>query len=177
MAQRSPEIHYWIALPMMVLLGFVLHLPLILESLSLLPQWVNLNKEAALLLIWSTLTGCSLSAVVYLGTAIPKPVRLPWKQLQDLFAYDFYTQNLYRNSIVLSVALASNVVSWFDRYLIDGAVNLLGIFTIFSGQSLKYSTSGQSQFYMLTVVLGVAFIALSLGLPIVFPETFNPWLN
>jgi NAD(P)H-quinone oxidoreductase subunit 5 len=177
MAQRSPEIHYWMALPMMVLLGFVLHLPLILESLSLLPQWVNLNKEAALLLIWSTLTGCSLSAVVYLGTAIPKPVRLPWKQLQDLFAYDFYTQNLYRNSIVLSVALASNVVSWFDRYLIDGAVNLLGIFTIFSGQSLKYSTSGQSQFYMLTVVLGVAFIALSLGLPIVFPETFNPWLN
>jgi NAD(P)H-quinone oxidoreductase subunit 5 len=177
MAQRSPEIHYWMALPMMVLLGFVLHLPLILESLSLLPQWVNLNKEAALLLIWSTLTGCSLSAVVYLGTAIPKPVRLPWKQLQDLFAYDFYTQNLYRNSIVLSVALVSNVVSWFDRYLIDGAVNLLGIFTIFSGQSLKYSTSGHSQFYMLTVVLGVAFITLSLGLPIVFPETFNPFFK
>jgi NAD(P)H-quinone oxidoreductase subunit 5 len=165
MAQRSPEIHYWMALPMIFLMGFVLHLPLVLQALELLPSWAELNKDAALLLIWSTITGCSLGALVYLSNAIAKPVRLPWKGLQDLFAYDFYTPNLYRNSIVFLVAVVSNITSWFDKVFIDGTANLLGIFAIFSGQSLKYSNSGQSQFYMLTVLCGVALLTAVLSLP------------
>jgi NAD(P)H-quinone oxidoreductase subunit 5 len=52
--------------------------------------------------------------------------------------------------------------------LVDGLVNLVGFAAIFSGQSLKYSISGQSQGYMLTIlvvisVLGFA-ISFSLGL-------------
>lgn len=165
MSQRSPEIHYWMALPMIVLMGFVLHLPLVLGTLNLLPSWAEVNTDLALLLTWSTITGISLAAVVYLGKAIPKPVRLPWKGLQDLLAYDFYTQNLYRSSIVFSVNVVSQITSWLDKYLVDGAVNLFGLFTMFSGQSLKYSTSGQSQFYMLTILLGIAVISALLSLP------------
>lgn len=174
MTQRSPEIHYWMALPIIFLMGFVLHLPLILESLSLLPSWVDLNKDAALLLIWSTIAGCSLGAVVYLSKAIPKPVRLPWQGLQDLLAYDFYTPNLYRSTIVFLVAAVSNITSWFDKTFVDGMANLLGIFTLFSGQILRYSTSGQSQFYMLTVLCGVALITALLSLPFMPNLSFIP---
>jgi NAD(P)H-quinone oxidoreductase subunit 5 len=161
MAVRSPEVHWPMTFPMMLLLGFVLHLPLVLQSLSLLPDWAILNKDLALLLIWSTIFGCSISAVVYLGNTLPKPVQLPWKPLQDLLAYDFYTAKLYRLSIVFAVDLVSKITSWFDRHIVDGAVNFVGLATIFGGQSLRYNVTGQTQFYALTILLAVS---LFLGL-------------
>ncbi len=158
MAQRSPEIHWSMALPMTVLLGFTLHLPLVLQSLSLLPAWAVLNKDMALLLIWSSLFGGSVSAFIYFSNAIAKPVQFPWKPLQDLLSYDFYTAQIYRLSIVLGVDLVSRITFWFDRYIVDGFINFLGIATLFSGQGLKYSTSGQTQAYALTIVVGVVLV-------------------
>ena len=155
MAQRSPEVHWPMVLPMMILLGFVLHVPIVLQSLSLLPVWGEMNKDVVLLLLWSSIFGCSLGAIVYLGKAIPKPVQFPWKPLQDLLSYDFYTAQIYRVSIVFGVNLVSRLTSWFDRYVVDGFINFLGIATLFGGQGLKYSTSGQTQSYALTIVVGV----------------------
>lgn len=165
MAQRSPEVHWPMVMPMMILLGLTLHLPLILQSLSLLPSWAELSKDLALLLIWSSVFGFGLAAIVYLSDRIAKPVQLPWKPLQNLVAYDFYTPKLYRNSIVFGVDLFSRLISWFDKYFVDGAINLFGIATLFGGQSLRYSTSGQSQFYALTILLGVALFGLLLCFP------------
>lgn len=165
MAQRSPEVHLWMALPMMVLVGLTLHLPLVLQALHLLPDWAILNKDLALLLIWSTLFGCSLGCIIYWGSWVAKPVQFPIKALQDLVAYDFYTPKLYKGSIVFGVDVISRLMAWFDKYLIDGAVNLFGLATLVSGQGLKYSTSGQSQFYLLTILVGVALFGLLLCLP------------
>jgi NAD(P)H-quinone oxidoreductase subunit 5 len=165
MTERSPEIHWPMALPMLLLIGFSMHLPLILDATQLLPDWVEINKDAAMLLIWSTLTGVSLAAVIYLGRTIAKPVRLPWKGLQDLFAYDFYTPQLYRGTIIWLVAVVSRLTNLFDRYLIDGLANLFGVVTLFGGQTLKYSTSGQSQFYMLTIMIGLAILGLWMSFP------------
>jgi NAD(P)H-quinone oxidoreductase subunit 5 len=162
MSERSPEIHWPMALPMIVLMGFTLHLPLILQSLSLLPAWSEINMDMALLLIWSSIFGVSISAVIYLGNYVQKPVQFPVKALQDLVAYDFYTPNIYRGSIVLGVAVISRLTSWIDKYLVDGLVNLFGIVTLFSGQSLKYSNSGQFQFYALTILFGVTALGLFL---------------
>ncbi|PSB25508.1 NAD(P)H-quinone oxidoreductase subunit F [Stenomitos frigidus] len=158
MAQRSPEIHWLMALPMAILLGVVLHVPIVLQAFSLLPAWADLNKDVALLLLWSSIFGCSLSAVVYLGSAIPKPVQFPWKPLQDLLSYDFYTAQIYRMSIVVGVDLISRITSWIDRYLVDGFVNLVGVATLFGGQGLKYSTSGQTQSYALTILVGAVLV-------------------
>ena len=158
MAQRSPEVHWLMVVPMMVLLGVVLHVPIVLQAFSLLPVWAALNKDVALLLLWSSLFGCGLGAVVYLGNAIPKPVQFPWKPLQDLLSYDFYTAQIYRMSIVVGIGLISRITYWIDRYLVDGFINLMGIATLFSGQSLKYSTSGQTQSYALTILVGAALV-------------------
>jgi NAD(P)H-quinone oxidoreductase subunit 5 len=158
MTERSPEVHWPMMLPMMILFGFVLHLPLILQSLSLLPDWANLNKDVALLLIWSSIFGCSISSVIYLSNILPKPIRLPWKGLQDLLAYDFYTPNLYRVTIIFSVAQVSKFADMIDRFVVDGIVNLVGLFSLLGGEGLKYSTSGQTQFYAFTVLLGVGVL-------------------
>lgn len=165
MSARSPEAFWLLSLPMMVLMGFTLHLPLVLKSLSLLPSWADLNKDVALLLIWSSIFGCSIGGIIYLGGMWPKPVQLPWKPLQDLLAYDFYTPKLYRVSIVFGVDLVSRLIAAFDHYLVDGLVNFVGIASIFSGQSLKYSTSGQSQSYALTIVLGIIILGILLSWP------------
>ncbi|NJR52814.1 MAG: NAD(P)H-quinone oxidoreductase subunit F [Leptolyngbyaceae cyanobacterium CSU_1_3] len=162
MSERSPEVHWPMSLPMIVLMGFTLHLPLVLQSLSLLPSWAEINTDMALLLIWSSIFGVSLSAVIYLGNTIQKPVQFPIKALQDLVAYDFYTPNIYRSTIVFSVAVISRATFWIDKYLVDGLVNLFGMATLFGGQSLKYSTSGQFQFYALTILFGVAALGLYL---------------
>jgi NAD(P)H-quinone oxidoreductase subunit 5 len=159
MSQRSPEAHWPMILPMVILLAFSLHLPLVLQSLSLLPDWATLNKDVVLLLIWSSIFGCSITGVVYLGN-IPKPIRLPWKSLQNLFAYDFYTPKLYRITIIFGVAKISQLADMIDRFVVDGIVNLVGLFSLLGGETLKYSTSGQTQFYALTILLGVSLLGM-----------------
>ncbi|NEQ29044.1 MAG: NAD(P)H-quinone oxidoreductase subunit F, partial [Microcoleus sp. SIO2G3] len=163
MTERSPENIWTITIPMTLLLGFTLHLPIILQSLDLLPNWALLNKDVALLLTWSSIFGISISGVLYIGQAVARPIQLPWKPLQDLFAYDFYTPRLYKSSVVGSVDLVSRLTDWIDRYVVDGFVNFVGIASIFGGETLKYGNSGQTQFYALTITAGaIALIAIVL---------------
>ena len=161
MSYRSPEVSWQMILPMTFLVGFVLHLPILLQTVSILPSWATLNKDVGLLLIWSSIFGCSIGGVIYLGN-IPKPIRLPWKGLQDLIAYDFYTPKLYRMTIVLGVGLLSQLADIVDRFVVDGIVNLVGLASLGGGEGLKYSNSGQTQFYVLTVLLGVGFLGVAL---------------
>jgi NAD(P)H-quinone oxidoreductase subunit 5 len=166
MTGRSPEALWLMVVPMTLLLGVVLHLPLILQNLSLLPDWLALNKEVALLLIWSSLFGGSLGSLIYLGPWVAKPIRLPWQVLQRLLAADFYTPQLYRLSIVLGVDRLSRLTDWLDRHLVDGLVNLVGLASIFGGETLKYSNSGQSQFYLLTILAGLVIIGMLISWPL-----------
>jgi NAD(P)H-quinone oxidoreductase subunit 5 len=172
MSQRSPEVFWPMTLPMVILVGFVLHLPLVLQSLSLLPDWANFNKDVALLLIWSSIFGCSIGGVIYFGN-IPKPIRLPWQGLQDLLAQDFYTPKIYRMSVVFGVDQISKLADIVDRFVVDGIVNFIGLFSLLGGEGLKYSTNGQTQFYALTVLLGVG----ALGMWVTWPYWGSGFLN
>jgi NAD(P)H-quinone oxidoreductase subunit 5 len=144
-------------------MGLVLHLPIILNSLGLLP---GLNLAVASGLSLSTFGGLIGGVIVYTGDRVEKPVRLPSKPLQDLFTYDFYTPQLYKNTVIGGVALLARGVNWVDTYLVDGVANLMGTLMLIGGQTLKYSTSGQSQFYMLTVMLGISVLGVWLCLPL-----------
>jgi NAD(P)H-quinone oxidoreductase subunit 5 len=160
MSERSPEVSWQMALPMVILSAFALHLPFVLQSLSLLPNWADLNKDVALLLMWSSIFGCSISAILYLGNLFPKPIRLPFRGLQDLLAYDFYTPKIYRLSIVLGVDQLSKLTDMIDRFVVDGIVNLVGLISLVGGEALKYSTSGKSQGYALTIIFGVSILGM-----------------
>lgn len=165
MTARSPELHWPFVLPMTILAGFVLHVPLLLLTWNLLPNWANFDITVAVLLIASTAAGYYLGARVYLNDRWPKPVRFGSQALQDFFAYDLYTAKLYRITVVFAVGLISQIVYWIDRYIVDGVVNFVGIFTVFSGQSLKYNVSGQTQFYALTILSGIALLGLVVSWP------------
>ncbi|MDY7020935.1 MAG: NAD(P)H-quinone oxidoreductase subunit F, partial [Cyanobacteriota bacterium] len=118
-----------------------------------------LIEEAAVpLLLISSLIGVAIAGSIYLYGATEKPVKLPWKSVQDLLAYDFYIDKLYDLTVVFVVSRVSAMSSWIDRYVIDGLVNVFGLATLGSGEGLKYSISGQSQFYVLTITIGVGLI-------------------
>ena len=155
MTVRSPEGLWALVLPMTFVMGFALHVPILLSYWSLLPQWQDLNLTVVIPLVVSTIVGATTAAFIYLNDSITKPIVLKPKAVQDFFAYDLYTAKLYRVTIVFAVGLVSKIVSWIDRYLVDGAINLIGFATIFSGESLKYNTTGNVQSYVLTILLGV----------------------
>jgi NAD(P)H-quinone oxidoreductase subunit 5 len=162
MTVRAPEVLWPMVIPMTLALGVSLHLPLILQTLHLLPDWAVLNKDAALVLTWSSILGLSLGAVVYLSPFIQKPVKLPVQAVQQLLAADFYTPQIYRATIIFGVAILSRITDWVDRFVVDGFINAIGLASIFSGESLKFSNTGQSQFYVLTIVVGMSIIGLVL---------------
>lgn len=166
MSQRAPEVHWPMALPMIILMGLTLHVPLLLWQWQLLPDWTTLNITAAVLLVSSSVIGCGVGSLIYLNNNWPKPVKLGYQPLQDLFAYDFYTPQLYRVTIVFVVGLVSSIISVIDRYLVDGIVNFVGLATMFSGQSLKYNVSGQTQFYALTILFGVILLVITMTWPL-----------
>jgi NAD(P)H-quinone oxidoreductase subunit 5 len=164
MAERSPEPFWLISLPAIFLAIFICHIPAILWKLDALPSWEGLSMQLAPLLLWSSAIGVSTSGLIYGMDTVPKPIKLPIPLVQNFFAYDLYIQKFYQLTIVLIVAVSARVINWFDRYVIDGLVNLVGIGTLFSGQALKYTTSGQSQLYILLAFSGVVLLGLLMGL-------------
>ena len=164
MTLRSPEALWPLVIPMTVTMGFALHLPILLAQWHLLPS--NLNLGVAFLLVLSTAAGVIPAAYVYLNDNIPKPIVFQPKALQDFFANDLYTAKLYKVTIVFVVGLISQIINWIDTFLVDGVVNLVGLATVFGGQSLKYNVSGQTQFYFLSIILGVALIGIIICWPL-----------
>jgi NAD(P)H-quinone oxidoreductase subunit 5 len=166
--RRAPEVAWPMALPMVTLTVLTLMTPLALQQLSLLPpsKYEFLIQTPQLLLVSSSILGCTLGAVVYLPRTWSRSVLIPVKFVQDLLAYDFYVDRLYRVTVVFAVGSFSKITAWFDRYIVDGFVNLVGLATVISGQTLKYNTSGKTQFYALTILLGVSLLALLMIWPL-----------
>lgn len=160
MTIRAPEPIWLMVLPMTLGVGLTLHLPLILRSLDLLPQWAVMNKDMALALTWSSLLGFGVGAALYVSRSITNPEKLMPSGVQNLLAFDFYTPRLYRASVVFGVDILSRLTDWLDRYLVDGFVNFVGLASIFSGEALKYNNSGRLQFYVLTISFCVAIISI-----------------
>ena len=161
MTVRSPESLWSLVLPMTFGLGLALHVPIIFYRWGLLTPLSELNLNIAGALTIATIVGAGTASFIYLNDKIAKPIQLKPKVVQDFFAYDLYTEKFYRLTIVSVVGLVSQLVYWCDRYLVDGVVNLFGLATIFSGESLRYNTSGQTQFYFVSILLGLGlFIAV-----------------
>ncbi|NEO32107.1 MAG: NAD(P)H-quinone oxidoreductase subunit F [Symploca sp. SIO3C6] len=160
--RRTPEVIWSMALPMVALSVIVLLMPVLMKELNLLSpinyEYLN-NLLAEILLVISGGIGCMVGALIYLPRTGSRSISLPVRFVQDLLAYDFYIDRLYRVTVVFTVSLLAKITAWIDLYIVDGAVNLVGLVAVISGQSLKYNVSGKSQFYVLTILLGIAVLA------------------
>jgi NAD(P)H-quinone oxidoreductase subunit 5 len=162
MTERSVEPLWLIVLPMTILAGIVLHTPQMLTAWGVIPDLAIILKPESLILLGSSSIGLAAGAYLYLNEKVSKPIQLPWQDLQNFFAYDFYTSKLYKVTIVGLVDSVSHAMYWFDRFFVDGVGNLFGLATLFSGQNLRYSTFGQLQLYTLTIMVGIGVLLLLL---------------
>jgi NAD(P)H-quinone oxidoreductase subunit 5 len=105
MTIRAPEPLWLLVMPMAIMVGFTLHLPLIMAQLNLLPSWAAISQDMALLLTWSSMLGAAVGTLLYVNRVVENPAKLMQKPVQNLLAYDFYTPKLYRNTFVLGVDL------------------------------------------------------------------------
>ncbi|MGB3136848.1 MAG: NAD(P)H-quinone oxidoreductase subunit F, partial [Nodosilinea sp.] len=65
MTIRAPEPLWLIVLPMMIVAGFTLHLPVVMAQLRLLPAWAEVSKDMALLVTWSSILGAAVGTLLY----------------------------------------------------------------------------------------------------------------
>jgi len=164
--RRVAEVIWLMAVPMLCLTAIALLAPTVplrwsfwlspRAPLTGAQQWTTLWGLP--LLVGSGIVGCVAGFAVELRRSSTRPTQKLLRFLQDWFAYDFYIARVYDLTFVWAVATASAVAAWFDRYVVDGLVNLIGLATIFGGNTLKYNVSGQSQFYVLTIMLGLSLL-------------------
>jgi NAD(P)H-quinone oxidoreductase subunit 5 len=158
--RRAPEVLWPMAVPMVFLSVFNLMVPLVMQHLYLLPPWQYINPVALVLLVVSGAAGVALGSQLSLSKTLARSRQRTFRIAQDLLAYDFYTERLYRLTVVGVVDQLARASSWFDRYVVDGFVNAIGLASLLGGESLKYSISGQSQGYLFTIVVGISLLGL-----------------
>ena len=165
--RRAPEVPWPMAVPMVVLSILNLLVPLIMARLSLLPSWSAINLSVVGALVASGGVGLALGATLPLSKSLARSLSRPIRLAQDLLAYDFYTERIYAQTVVAAIAALSRLSNWLDRYVVDGLVNAVGLASLLGGEGLKYSASGQSQLYLLTIITGVGLLTIFM--------TWNLW--
>lgn len=168
--RRAPEVPWPMAVPMVSLTIITLLAPIVPSNYSLwltsvnrvLNNTTNVSHYGFFLIIFSGLMGFLIGAFMPLRRGWNRPIQKSIRVIQDLLAYDFYLDKIYQFTVVAFVSNLAKFTTWCDRYIIDGIVNFVSLVTIFSGNSLKYNTSGQSQFYILTIVIGISLLMWSI---------------
>ena len=161
--RRTPEVNWLMALPMVSLAVVVLLSPLVLSRLD--PALLHLralSSASTLLVLGSSLAGLLAGVVVQLDEFWSRSLFRPLRLLQDLLAYDFYTERIYKGTIVAFVAGLARLITSVDRVFVNGLVNRIGSASMASAETLKYGVSGQLQTYVFTVVAAILLLLGSL---------------
>ncbi|MGK7946097.1 MAG: NAD(P)H-quinone oxidoreductase subunit F, partial [Microcystaceae cyanobacterium] len=164
--RRTPEVAWPMAVPMVSLIIMTLlatyvplQWPFWLSPVTKLPDNGTWSIQwPIVLLILSGAVGFTIGILISGRRYWSRYQQLPLRFFQDLFAYDFYLDRIYDLTVVAAVSSISRLAAWVDRYIVDGVVNFVSLATMFSGNALKYNVSGQSQYYVLTIIISVAIL-------------------
>lgn len=163
MTTRANEPLWLIVLPMAAMAGLTLHTPLIIRNLSLFPVDASMSWALGWTLFLSSVGGVGAASWFYILQRLRSPEKLLPPLLNRLLAYDFYTPKVYQFTAIALVDQLSRFADWLDRYIVDGAVNLVGFTSLLSGEALKYANNGKMQVYALTITAFVVAISLYLS--------------
>ena len=109
------------------------------------------------------LIGITLASLMYLrGKIDPTAIAQKIKPLYELSLNKWYIDNIYHNVFVMGLRRIARQIMEVDYRVVDGAVNLTGLFTLLSGEGLKYLENGRAQFYALIIfgaVLGLVIFS------------------
>lgn len=161
--RRTPEVNWLMALPMVTVAVLVLVTPLVMARIDRVPGIGAFSGSTALALVGSGLAGLLVGSLVPLDTFWSRSVRRPLRILQDLLAFDFYTDRIYRATIVAFVAGLARITNGFDQLVVNGMVNRIAAVSMGSAESLRLGVSGRLQTYVFTVVAAIVLLVGSLS--------------
>jgi NAD(P)H-quinone oxidoreductase subunit 5 len=161
--RRTPEVIWLMALPMLSLAVVVLLTPVAIEQLRPLHGIAGISPRAAILVVASSAAGLLAGCLISLDKFWSRSVFRPLRTVQDLLAFDFYTDRIYRSTIVAAVAGLARLTDSFDRVVVNGIGNRIGQASMASAEGLKLGVSGQLQSYVLTVVMAIVLLFAGLS--------------
>jgi NAD(P)H-quinone oxidoreductase subunit 5 len=161
--RRTPEVLWLMALPMVSLGVLVALLPALMRRLEPLLGLVDVAAGPALLVLASGVVGLVAEVLVPVASFSSRSINKPLRALQDLLAADFYTDRLYRATIVAFVAGLARLTNGFDRQIVSRLAEWVGLASLATAEELKLGTSGQLQSYVLTAVGAIVVLFASLA--------------
>ena len=146
------------ALPMVSLSVIVLLLPAMMQRIDPVPGIASFSLPVAVAVSLSGLIGVVIGALVPLDQFWSRSTT-PWiRTLQDLLAYDFYTPEIYRRTVVSLVANLAQFTRWVDLNVIKSLADGVGNLSMATANDLKLSVSGKTQSYVLTVLFAIVLL-------------------
>jgi NAD(P)H-quinone oxidoreductase subunit 5 len=161
--KRTPEVNWLMALPMVSLTVLVVLTPAVMARIDPVSGLAAFSARTALLVVASSLGGLAAATLIPLDRFRARSTQAPLRTLQDLLAADFYTERIYRTTIVTWVAGLARFVNGFDRVVVNGLVNGIGLGSMAGAESLRLGVSGQLQSYVLTVVAAIVLLFATLA--------------
>ncbi len=156
--KRTPEVNWLMALPMVSLTVIVVLLPWIMERIDPVPGIASFPLPVGLAVAASGLAGLVIGALLPQDRFWSRSALPTVRVLQDLLAYDFYTPEIYRRTIVTPVAGLARFTRWFDITVVKGLVDGVGRLSLTTAEGLKLSVSGQLQSYVLTLIVAIVLL-------------------
>ena len=156
--KRTPEVNWLMALPMVSLSVIVVLLPWIMQRIDPVPGIAAFPLPVGVAVAASGLAGVAIGALLPQDQFWSRSAQPTLRVVQDLLAYDFYTPEIYRRTIVNLVASLARFTRWFDITVVKGLVDGVGRLSLTTAEGLKLSVSGQLQSYVLTLILAIVLL-------------------
>ena len=160
--RRCPEVNWLMALPMVSLTVIVLLMPLLLQRIDPVPGIASFPWAAGLGVWLSAALGAAVGAWMPLDQFWSRSIAQPIRTFQDLLAFDFYTERVYRVTVVAFVAQLARLSNWVDQRVVNVLVDGVGRLSLASAEDLKFSVSGQLQTYLLLMVVAIVGLLVTL---------------
>ncbi|NTW49364.1 MAG: NADH-quinone oxidoreductase subunit L [Chlorobiales bacterium] len=162
----------WV-LGILSLVGGLIGLPPVLQEHNWIDGWLSSSvagaefhlshtTEWALIIVSGVVSVISLyvSYVIYTQKLeFATTFRSSLSGLHALFFNKYYIDELYEKAIVRPIqSISEQGLFWFDKFIIDGAVNGIGSTFMSLGHAFKKLQTGQTQSYALAITLGLVII-------------------
>jgi NADH-quinone oxidoreductase subunit L len=109
------------------------------------------------------ISGILLAFIIY-GIRILSPDTIREKAgfVYTILKNKYYIDEIYLFFIRTVYYNLTEGIKWFDRHIVDGAVNLVAFLCRWSGNKLKFTITGRVQNYALIIVAGLIFVILAI---------------
>lgn len=119
--------------------------------------WIPLAAFAA------AVAGFSLAYAMYYRKSLsPQSAAKAWGGVYTLVLRKYYVDEFYGFLVRRGMFVLSRGLAWFDRRVVDGAVNGVGACCRAAGEGLRRVQAGRVQAYLVACVIGFLVIAVSI---------------